>query len=150
MNRRPNEATAMPTQQDEEWRRTDLSGFKLDEAVQGVLADQAQDAATTGQIGLEVSPISIEKPQVVYTSLAKAAVEHEALIKQHFESLVQPTEWKLQALASALRQDGAVIYVPRGVDVEVPVRHLLRASRSAYRPSTCSPTASLRSSLSST
>ena len=128
------DAMSMPDPMEEEWRRTDLSGFNLAEAVQTTLDDLAQDAATAGQIGLEVFPASGEKPQLVYTSLAKAATEHEALVKQHLESLVLPTEWKLQALASALRQYGAVIYVPRGVEVEVPIRHLVRASRSSYFP----------------
>ena len=72
------DAMSMPDPMDEEWRRTDLSGFNLADAVEATLDDLAKDAATTGQIGLEVTPTSSEKPQVVYTSLAKAAVE-EAL-----------------------------------------------------------------------
>src|SRR5687768_9988393 len=102
------DAMSMPDPMDEEWRRTDLSGFNLADAVQTTLSDFAQDTATAGQIGFEVVPASGEKPRFVYTSLAEAATDHEALVKQHLESLVLPTEWKLQALASVLRQDGAV------------------------------------------
>jgi Fe-S cluster assembly protein SufD len=128
------DAMAMPDPMEETWRRTDLSGFDLGAVVAATLDDLVKEAANAGSIGLEVFPMSGETPKVVYTSLAQAAVEHEALVKQHFESLVLPTEWKLQALASALRQDGAFIHVPRGVEVEVPIRHLARASRSSYFP----------------
>jgi Fe-S cluster assembly protein SufD len=128
------EAMSMPDPLDEEWRRTDLSGFDFAATVQGAIDDLAQDAANAGHVGLEVTPTSGDAPRFVYTSLADAAREHEALVKQHFESLVQPTEWKLQALASALRNLDCVIYVPKGRHVEVPVAHLIRASRSSLFP----------------
>ena len=62
------------------------------------------------------------------TSASAAARSTRPLVKEHLHSLVLPSEWKLGALQAALWQDGALVYVPRGVEVEVPLRYVLRAA----------------------
>jgi Fe-S cluster assembly protein SufD len=74
------------------------------------------------------------KSRLIYTDLATAARDNRELVEPHLQSLVRPSEWKLQALQGALRDAGAFIYVPRGHDVELPVMHLVESSRSAYFP----------------
>ncbi|MDJ1430672.1 Fe-S cluster assembly protein SufD [Halostagnicola sp. A-GB9-2] len=51
-------------------------------------------------------------------SWAEALDEHEALIEDHFGSIVDPQENYLTALSTALFSTGTVIYVPEGVDAE--------------------------------
>jgi Fe-S cluster assembly protein SufD len=116
------EAMAMPDPMDEEWRRTDISDFNLDTESE---SDGSLSAAFLGD-GL---------PQnVVFTDLSGAARDHEALVKEHLHSLVKPTDWKLSALQAAVWQNGAFLYVPRGVEVEVPLTYEISASGTRVAP----------------
>mgnify|MGYP006274814537 FL=1 len=51
-------------------------------------------------------------------SFVEALDEHEALVEEHFGSIVDPEENYLTALSAALFTTGTVIYVPEGVDAE--------------------------------
>jgi Fe-S cluster assembly protein SufD len=109
------ETMAMPTGDEEEWRRTDLSEFDLESDLSrlGPMTTGEPSAAPAG---------------VVFTSLSRASRENEDLVRQHLHSLARPTEWKLQALAAALWSQGsAFVHVPAGVDVTDPVHHLVSA-----------------------
>ncbi len=114
-------AMSMPNPLDEEWRRTDISDLDLDTASsEGVLS-----AAYLGD-GLPAN--------VVFTDLAGAARDNEALVKQHLHSLVKPSEWKLGALQASVWQNGGFLYVPRGVEVEVPVTYEISATGTRVAP----------------
>jgi Fe-S cluster assembly protein SufD len=106
------DAMAMPDPRAEEWRRTDLSGFDFAEAL-----------AQTGTSSVERSG---DAGKAVFIDLHEAAKSHEAIVKEHLHSLALPTEWKLASLQAAAWQDGALIYVPSGVEVEVPLRFLVK------------------------
>ncbi|SEW00995.1 Fe-S cluster assembly protein SufD [Natrinema salifodinae] len=56
--------------------------------------------------------------EAVVLPWAEAVDEHEALIKDHFGSIVDPQENYLTALSTALFSTGTVVYVPEGVDAE--------------------------------
>jgi Fe-S cluster assembly protein SufD len=49
---------------------------------------------------------------------ADAVDQHEALLKEHFGSVIDPQENYLTALSTALFSTGTVVYVPEGVDAE--------------------------------
>jgi len=51
-------------------------------------------------------------------SIAEALDEHEALVREHFGSVIDPQENYLTALSTALFSTGTVIYVPEGVAAE--------------------------------
>jgi Fe-S cluster assembly protein SufD len=106
------ETMAMPTGLEEEWRRTDLSGFDLDAALSRFRPEQS-----LGGAAFEAPPYA----GLVVMSLAEAVKTHEALVREHLHSLVLPSEWKLQALQAALWSGGTVVYVPRGLEVDVPI-----------------------------
>jgi len=108
------EAMSMPNPLEEEWRRTDLSRVDFEEAL-AATGDTATELRGGGQI-----------PGVVFMDLHAAARDHEALIQQHLHSLALPAEWKLGSLQAAAWQDGALVYVPAGVEVEMPLSYLLR------------------------
>ncbi len=108
------EAMSMPNPREEAWRRTDLSRVDFDAAL-----------AATGDASVELRSERLSDA-VVFADLHTAASEHEALVKKHLHSLVAPSEWKLAALQAAAWQDGALVYVPAGVEVELPLSYLLR------------------------
>jgi Fe-S cluster assembly protein SufD len=70
----------------------------------------------------------------VFTDLGTAGRKHAKLLEAHLHQLVLPTEWKLQALAAALRQNGVLVHVPRGVEVELPLHVLFSSLRTAAFP----------------
>lgn len=60
---------------------------------------------------------------VIFTDLATAVEKHEDLVKKYlFGEAVQMDENRLTALHAALLNGGTFIYVPRNVDVEVPLQ----------------------------
>jgi Fe-S cluster assembly protein SufD len=107
------EAMSMPNPLDEEWRRTDLSRVDFDKAL-----------AATGEPTVELRADSLPAG-VVFGDLSRAATQHEALVKQRLHDLVKPGEWQLGALQAAAWQGGALVYVPSGVEVDVPLTYAL-------------------------
>ncbi|GIV90147.1 MAG: Fe-S cluster assembly protein SufD [Chloroflexus sp.] len=95
-----------------EWRRTDLS--KLDPTTI-TPSDSAHATA------IQWDP-ALAAQGVVFTTLAAALRSHEALIQKYMDTAVEPLKHKFSALRAALWQDGAFLYVPKGVAIEVPLR----------------------------
>ena len=131
------EAMAMPNPLGEEWRRTDVSGLDLAAALESGAASgkarlprdlrdrrslagllvQQDDDVVEHFLGSEAAQ------GLIFSDLHTAAQRRPDLVEQHLHSLVGPTEWKLLALEAALWQGGALIYVPRGVEVTLPLRY---------------------------
>jgi Fe-S cluster assembly protein SufD len=85
------------------------------------------------------SSTSALPPSVVVTSITDAALRYGDLVKQHF--MAQPQKLgseKFAALHTAFVRDGAFIYVPRGVEVPLPilVTHIASGSGAAVFPHT--------------
>lgn len=60
---------------------------------------------------------------VVLSSLAQAASEHADLVSEHLAvRAVSPKDGKLPALNAAMWSDGVFLHVPRGVELEHPIR----------------------------
>lgn len=94
-----------------EWRRTDLSGLAAEDLI---LAD-----ATGAELLGAPEPAA---QGVVFMPLREALATHEELIKARMDTAVAPLEHKFSALRAALWQDGALVYVPKNVAVEAPLR----------------------------
>jgi Fe-S cluster assembly protein SufD len=127
------EAMAMPDPRAEEWRRTDISGLDLDIALA-----QVGDAVTTRQVGGE-SPetfaLQQSLPQAFYFGdLGEALARHETVVQSNLHSLVLASDWKLAALQAASWQQGTLVYIPRGVQVEVPLEVIVRAEGAPVMP----------------
>jgi Fe-S cluster assembly protein SufD len=116
------EAMSLPNPLEEEWRRTDLSAIDFDEAL-----------AATGDAAVELRADGLPDG-VIFADLHEAATRHEAVVKQHLHSLALPSEWKLAALQAAAWQDGALVYVPAGVEVQVPLSYVLRHNGAPLLP----------------
>jgi len=134
----------MPTLKDEAWRRTDLRGMPPDkfhlpakdayldlaplpEDLMKPVADQEHG----GQVimlpgGAQISLAKeLADRGVIFTDLRTAEVKHPALLEKIMGKIVRPGEGKFAALATALADNGIVLYVPAGVSIEQPLHSLI-------------------------
>ena len=64
---------------------------------------------------------------VVYTDIESALRgEYGDMIREHFMTLVSPTDHKFAALHGAVWSGGSFVYVPSGVSVEIPLQYYFR------------------------
>ncbi|MGH2533002.1 MAG: Fe-S cluster assembly protein SufD [Thermomicrobiales bacterium] len=142
------ERLPMPARTDEEWRRTDLRGLKLNRlapfanagetpspSLDGLLA-AVEDGGLTNEseragvvVQRDASTVFVETNAdlaaqgIIFTDLDTAVREHEELVKQHFMTRAVPVEFgKFEALHAAFWQGGTFLYVPKNVTVELPFR----------------------------
>jgi Fe-S cluster assembly protein SufD len=144
-----------PTRKDQAWRFAnvdllDLTPFKYG----GTLSDEERTAILEKSRGLDevagrmifagdqlierdVISDQLKKRGVIFQSLERAMVEHAELFRKHFMS--QPAvlgSAKFAALHQALVSSGTFLYVPRGVEIELPIEifHWLHGENSAVFP----------------
>lgn len=135
---------SMPTLKDEAWRRTDLSGMPSDrfylpgkdayldlaplpEDLMKPVADQdhaGQVVVLPGGSQIMLAKELIDKG-VIFTDLRTAEKKHPALLEKIMGKVVSSKEGKFAALASALADNGIVLYVPAGVSIEQPLHSLI-------------------------
>ena len=133
-------ALPRPTPRDEEWRRTDIRGLDLatvsltgaaGEAtgdVLGLLADDSRLAGSVvvgpdGATRVRLSP-DLAAKGVVLADLATAVREQPSLLDTHLGSAVDGLADKFAALHAALWSTGTLLYVPRGVSIDLPIQIL--------------------------
>jgi Fe-S cluster assembly protein SufD len=137
------EAMPIPSQETEEWRYTDLSDFVLDfipfspgggpEAVNhhgvleatGVVGERAglQIQRNSEVISTQLAA-GLAESGVIFGDLDVAAATHPDLVEQHLHSLVPTSRTKFLALHGAFRTAGTFLYVPDGVEIDVPLQTL--------------------------
>jgi Fe-S cluster assembly protein SufD len=138
------ENTPMPTLRDEAWRYTDISDVRIEdflpyapspdvssegdlpEAVQMLIREGEENSALIVQHNSETAYSRIDeeltRKGVVFTDLHTALEEHEDLVREYLFGLVPEDYDKFAALSAAAFSGGSFLYVPRGVDVEVPIQ----------------------------
>jgi Fe-S cluster assembly protein SufD len=134
------EQLAWPDRKQEEWMRTDIRGFRIDEF--GVPEPPAEDFELPPALlraGVELgghdmavnsSPLeSALDPQwarrgVLFGSLDRLLPQHEALLRPHLGGAVRADLDKFAALQAAFWSGGTLLYVPRGVVIDQPL-HIL-------------------------
>jgi Fe-S cluster assembly protein SufD len=99
----------MPDPKGEEWRYVDVRKFDFD----GFAAPEPN------RFPLAADPALTAKG-VVFADLNSVAKEHPELLKERFFTEVSVEEHKFTALHAALHSDDVFVYVPRGVEVEIP------------------------------
>jgi len=120
--------TPPPNRWDENWRRVDLSALKLDALIAAV---------KPGAIGARNELTSGVLPEgVVFVSMADAIANHSDLLDAYLMSeCVKLGDGFFAALHGVFMNSGAILYVPKGVQIEEPVRVttlLDGAERSAF------------------
>jgi Fe-S cluster assembly protein SufD len=144
-----------PTRKDQAWRFAnvnllDLSPFKYggtfsDDERAAILEQSRGFDAVAGRmifagdelIERDVISDELKKRGVIFQSLERAMVEHPDLFRKHFMS--QPAilgSAKFAALHQALVSSGTFLYVPRGVEIELPIEifHWLDGENAAVFP----------------
>src|ERR671933_710032 len=138
------EEMPMPTPRDEAWRYTDISDVRIEdfvpyapspdvyserdlpEAVQTLIKEGEQNSALIVQHNSETAYSRVDeelaRKGVVFTDLHTALEEHEDLVKEKLFGLVPKDYDKFAALSAAAFSGGSFLYVPRGVDVELPIQ----------------------------
>jgi Fe-S cluster assembly protein SufD len=139
------EDTPFPSTRSEEWRYTDLSKVvdlaDLRLATQGALAENGsrpaglvaamdEDHAAAGHtllidgsvVHVDLDP-GLAEQGVILTSLKSAVTEHGELLEELLATeVVPPEDGKFEALNAALWTDGVLLYVPKDVQLDLPIR----------------------------
>src|SRR2546421_3496839 len=149
------ESLPKPTRKDQAWRFAnvgllDLSPFKhggtLTEKERATILEQSRGLeevagrmifAGDELIERDVISDQLKKRGVIFQSLERAMVEHADLFRKHFMS--QPAKLgsaKFAALHQALVSSGTFLYVPRGVEIELPIEifHWLNGENTSAFP----------------
>jgi Fe-S cluster assembly protein SufB len=69
---------------------------------------------------------SLAKKGVIFESMDEAVLNHSDLVREYFGKIVPIGDNKLAALNSAVWSGGSFIYVPKGVEVELPLQAYFR------------------------
>ena len=134
------QAFAWPTSRDEEWRRTDIRAFKPAEFGPPTVAEPSAAAkaafdplwdALSSHYATGVAHVDgavVRKPDpsklggAVFVDLATAAKDHPEILQEHLlTDVVKPSDDVMAALHAAFWSGGSLLYVPKGVKVELPL-----------------------------
>ncbi|WP_374212472.1 Fe-S cluster assembly protein SufB [Tissierella sp. MB52-C2] len=63
---------------------------------------------------------------VVYMDMETALIDYEDIVKEYFMKLVPPNDHKFAALHGAVWSGGSFVYVPEGVQVDIPLQSYFR------------------------
>lgn len=66
------------------------------------------------------------KQGVIYTDMESAVREYEPIVKEYFMKCVPPGDHKFAALHGAVWSGGSFVYVPEGVEVNIPLQSYFR------------------------
>ena len=130
------QVTPWPSERDEAWRYTQLRRFALDGLE---LAGGSEVAAISDRIRMRIDDSDAEgilvhahgetihrqsdiaEAGVIFTDLRTAVREHEELVRAHLYSVVDAKAGKFHAINAAFWQNGTFLYVPRNVEVALPL-----------------------------
>jgi Fe-S cluster assembly protein SufB len=68
----------------------------------------------------------LEEQGVLFSDMDTALREHPEIVKEYFGTIVPDTDNKFAALNTAVWSGGSFIYVPKGVNVEIPLQAYFR------------------------
>ncbi|MBS1868459.1 MAG: Fe-S cluster assembly protein SufB [Actinobacteria bacterium] len=68
----------------------------------------------------------LERQGVIFVDMDTGLREHEELVREYFATIIPANDNKLAALNSAVWSGGSFVYVPPGVEVEMPLQAYFR------------------------
>ncbi|GKT36716.1 Fe-S cluster assembly protein SufB, partial [Aduncisulcus paluster] len=68
----------------------------------------------------------LKEQGVVYLDMDTALKTHEDIVKKYFMTLIRPGDHKFAALHGAVWSGGSFVYVPEGVQVDIPLQSYFR------------------------
>lgn len=145
------EELPMPTGKEETWRRTRLTGLRMDavrplvrphdvrvdkqtdlpRVIQDELATLSSNAGAIVHRDADLMYASLRPDLaargVIFTDLTNAVRQYPALVQEYFmrEAVPLPNDDKFAALHAALWNSGTFLYIPRGVVVDEPLQALI-------------------------
>jgi len=145
------EQIPMPSRTDEDWRRTDIRRLPIDTvapygalerhaasvnelppALIEILGDEARRLGLVVQV--DAAPAfatldpALREQGVIFTDLGTAIAEVPELVQRFFMTeIVKPDANKFTALHAAFWSGGTFLYVPKNVQVELPLRSFVWA-----------------------
>lgn len=95
-------------------------------------AEQASLAGVGAQYDSEVVyhnlKESLLQQGVIYTDMESGLRDYEDIVKQYFMTCVPPSDHKFAALHGAVWSGGSFVYIPEGVQVEIPLQSYFRSN----------------------
>ncbi len=145
-------ALGLPRPDEESWRRTSLKGLDLDSfpaytpaprtyetytalpaELRALFEETGEEAGRlvqrNGDLVFSDEPAEVAAKGVIFCSLAQALRDHPELVQPHLGAIVTPGENKFTAMNAALWSAGAFLYVPKDVDLELPLHALVWQDR---------------------
>jgi Fe-S cluster assembly protein SufB len=71
----------------------------------------------------------LERRGILFMDMDSALRDHPDIVKQYFGTIIPPADNKFSALNSAVWSGGSFIYVPPGVEVEIPLQAYFRINQ---------------------
>jgi Fe-S cluster assembly protein SufD len=151
------ETLPYPNRKDQPWRFSSVNALDLSSYKQGgSLMQTERDEILERSTGLDAVagrlifaddqllrrdplPEALLKRGLLLMPLERALLEHEELFRRHFMAQPAPLgSAKFAALHEAFAKSGTFLYVPRGVEVELPIEifHWLHGENAAVFPHT--------------
>ncbi len=139
------ESMPWPTNRDEIWRYTDIKRFAID----GLEASQAKTTDISERIQMRITDsdaegiivhkanqliyrqAEISEEGVVFSDLRSAIKTHEELVKKHLFSIIN-TDTKYSALNAAFWENGSFVYVPKNVELSLPLGAFITADSGGF------------------
>ncbi len=137
------ETFELPTTAEEAWRRTDIHRLETDtfeiaekgklrsasvpdDLLRPLVGDTHGGQITMTPDGMEVFLEShLAEKGVVFTDFHTAASEHPEILEKVLGQVVRSNEDKFTAMTAALSEQGVLLYVPHGIEVELPLHSVL-------------------------
>lgn len=100
---------------------------ELPQSVQDLIAEDTQNLIVQKNTGVAWAQLSNELAEkgVIFTDLETAVKEHGELVQKYLFQAIKLDENKLTALNAALWNGGVFVYVPKNVEVELPLQAIL-------------------------
>ena len=127
----------LPTRREEEWMRTDIRLFRLNdyrlptevsptaESARALLREGVELGGQTIAVNGHCSKAQLDpkwaKRGVLFGNLAELVEEHGDRLRPYLHQVVQPQIDKFSALHAACWSSGTLLFVPRGVVVDEPL-----------------------------
>ncbi len=134
----------MPTIKDDAWRRTDIHSlditkFKLPVNTQLTRLPQPPKKLLKPLVSLKhggqviirpdrveaILDNTLEQQGVIFTDLQTAEKHHADKLANIIGQIVKPDEGKFAALTASMEKNGIFIYIPRGVQVDIPLHSMI-------------------------
>ena len=68
----------------------------------------------------------LEKQGVIFLDMDSGLREYEEIVKEYWATIIPPSDNKFAALNSAVWSGGSFVYIPKGVEVDIPLQAYFR------------------------